>query len=429
MKPMIRIITTACLLITAVSCRQEKQWEPNYDESRVPAYELPDPLVCMDGSPVSTAADWERVRRPEILGLFQEYVYGRVPDGEFAQSSEILSQQENALEGQAYRREIKISVSRNDRKVSFNLLVYLPAGASGPVPVFMGYNFHGNHTINPDTGIMVTTSWVRNQEEFHITNNRATDRSRGVAASRWPVEMILDRGYGLATMYYGDVDPDFDDGFQNGVHPLFYGPGQNRPAKDEWGSIAAWAWGLSRAMDYLVTWEEVDPLRVIVIGHSRLGKTSLWAGASDERFAMVVSNNSGCGGAALSRREFGETVARINTSFPHWFCRNFHDFNDRVNDLPVDQHMLIALIAPRPVYIASAEEDLWADPRGEYLSGFHAAAVYNLYAPTRLEAEPPGVNSPVNDTRIGYHIRSGGHDVTDYDWRQYLDFADRYLAE
>jgi hypothetical protein len=426
---MIRIIATLCLLLTAMSCRQEKEWEPNYDESKVPAYDLPDPLVQLDGSAVTTAADWERIRRPEILKLFQEIVYGRVPDRDFSQSAEILSQQENALEGQAFRREIKITVARNDRQLSFNLLVYLPAGAAGPVPLFIGYNFNGNHTIHPDTDIMVTTSWVMNSKEFHIRNNHATDSSRGVKASRWPVEMILERGYGLATIYYGDVDPDYDDGFQNGVHPLFYGPVQNRPEKDEWGSIAAWAWGLSRAMDYLATWEAVDPSRVTVIGHSRLGKTSLWAGASDERFAMVVSNDSGCGGAALSRREFGETVERINTIFPHWFCRNFHDYNKKVNELPVDQHMLIALIAPRPVYIASAAEDLWADPRGEYLSGYHAAVVYNLYQPTKLEAEPPALNSPVHGTRIGYHIRSGRHDITEYDWSQYLDFADRYLAE
>jgi hypothetical protein len=414
-------------LVAIVSGSQAQ--EANYDESMVPEYTLPDLLTAEDGSKVKTATDWEKIRRPEVLSLFEQFVYGRVPDGDYIQSNEVLIHQQNALEGKADRYEIKISIEKNDRVLSFNLLVYLPAGVSEPVPVFMGYNFNGNHTINPDPGILITDGWVRNREETMVVNNQANERSRGMSASRWPVEMILDRGYGLATIYYGDVDPDYDDAFQNGIHPLFYGPGQNFPEKEEWGSIAAWAWGLSRAMDYLVTWEAIDPERVSVMGHSRLGKTSLWAGAADERFAMVVSNNSGCGGAALSRREFGETVERINTSFPHWFCQNFHDYNKRVNDLPVDQHMLIALIAPRPVYIASAVEDNWADPRGEYLSGYHAARVYNLYNPTVLDFESPEIDAPVKDTKIGYHIRSGGHDVTKFDWQQYLDFADHHLGK
>jgi hypothetical protein len=413
--------------VALISCLQAQ--EANYDESNVPEYVLPDLMTNEAGSEVKTANDWEKIKRPEVLRLFEQNVYGKVPDSEYRQSHEVLYHEQNALDGLADRYEIKISIEKNDREQSFNLLVYLPADAKGPVPVFMGLNFNGNHTIYPDPGILITESWVRNREFPPVKNNQATEYARGMGASRWQVEMILERGYGLANAYYGDIDPDYDDSFQNGIHPLFYGSGQNMPEKDEWGSIAAWAWGLSRAMDYLETWNAIDPSRVIVIGHSRLGKTSLWAGASDERFAMVVSNNSGCGGAALSRREFGETVKRINTSFPHWFCKNFHEYNTRVSELPVDQHMLIALMAPRPVYIASAEEDRWADPRGEYLSGFHAAAVYNLYKPTVLDFESPEIDSPVNDTRIGYHIRSGGHNVTKFDWKQYLDFADKNLAK
>ncbi len=399
----------------------------NYDESKVPDYTLPDPLLMEDGTRVTDAKTWREIRRPELLQLFETEVYGKAPGGKVNHQVKALSREQAALDGKATRMEFEISFP-DAPDLKWYLLVFLPNSASRPVPGFLGLNFNGNHSIHPDPGIRLSTAWMRQGGKSPgVKDNRATEASRGESASRWPVDKIISRGYGLATIYYGDIDPDYDDGFQNGVHGTMDSFGRPRPAPDEWGSIAAWAWGLSRILDFIEV-TGIDPHKVALLGHSRLGKTSLWAGARDERFALVISNDSGCGGAALSRRRFGETVARINTSFPHWFCGNFKKYDDNEDALPVDQHMLISLVAPRPVYIASAEEDVWADPRGEFLSAKHADPVYRLLGTGGLGEETmPDIDKPVGET-IGYHIRSGKHDVTGFDWDQYLNFADRHLS-
>jgi len=426
----VSLITAGCLGLTTMCEAQPAGF--NYDEDQVPEYSLPDPLVTEDGTSVTTSQEWNEKRRPELLRLFETHVYGGLPEGA-ANAPVDVSIIEQSDEGPYGTRRIQFEVTpTHDGKpvATIGVLAYLPK-MDEPVPAFLGLNFRGNHSIADDPDIILNQSWQRPREG--VIDNRATEATRGVSSSRWAVEDVTERGYALLTAYYGDIDPDHND-FSNGPHPAYYAEGQTQPAEDEWGSIAAWAWGLSRILDAIAEHSElsqqIDSERVAVMGHSRLGKTSLWAGASDPRFAMVISNDSGCGGAALSRRAFGETVKRINMSFPHWFCDNFNQYNDNESALPVDQHQLIALIAPRPVYVASAEDDKWADPRGEFLSAKHAEPVYQLLKPSRVRDPLPEtveVDEPVTSGPIGYHIRTGKHDVTDFDWQQYLNFADQHL--
>jgi hypothetical protein len=414
----------------------------NYDEAKVPQYVLPDPLITSDGAPVKTAKQWQKERRPEVLKLFETHVYGRTPEArkiKFKQTSE----DKNALGGKATRREVTVYLIGTDSGPTMDLLIFTPNDAKRPVPAFVGLNFAGNHAVHSDPGIALARCWLRDTRDGAVTNNRATDRGRGREASRWQVEKVIERGYALVTACYCDIEPDHAEGHKESIRslistkkpkgfvksavPLKGAPADSAP--DDWGAVGAWAYGLSRAMDYLEKENDIDEKRVAVIGHSRLGKTSLWAGAQDERFAIVISNDSGEGGAALSKRRFGETVERINTSFPHWFCGNFKKYNNNEQELPIDQHMLIALMAPRPVYVASAEKDLWADPKGEFLAAKHAEPVYRLFGGEGLGVDQmPGLNQPVGKT-IGYHIRTGEHDVTEYDWEQYLDFADRHFRK
>ncbi len=422
-KNKIKIIAGFLLFVLLPWLSKAQQFEPNYDEARVPVYTLPDPLVFNDGSAVINKKKWGK-RRKEIYQYFENEVYGSVPEWKGSVKSTVVSLKDDALDGVAKRKEVRLELINGKHRVEVMILFYLPHNSKN-APLFLGYNFHGNHTTTTEQDIIIPNSWVRNDKTIGTSENRANGNGRGKALSRWPMKEIVSRGFGVATVYYGDIDPDFDDGFKNGVHQLF----DSRRNSTSWGSIAAWAWGLSRVMDYLETDKEIDPKKVIVLGHSRLGKTSLWAAASDQRFAMAISNDSGCMGAAISRRKFGETVARINDAFPHWFCDNFKKYNGKEELMFVDQHELIALIAPRPVYVASAAEDLWADPKGEFLSCVFASPVYRLLGQEGFPAkEMPQLSEPVFGT-VSYHIRPGKHDITLYDWQCYMDFAEHYFKQ
>jgi hypothetical protein len=406
----------------------------NQDEKAVPPYALPDPLVLKDGTRVRDAATWRTKARPELLEVFAREVYGRTPAGRPpGMHWAVTSVDRAALGGKAVRKEVTIWFTAQKEGPKVRLLIYQPpgeAGAHAPWPAFIGLNYYGNQCVNADPGITMSTAWMRSSPDFKIVNSRATEGTRGTHASRWNVEEVVARGYATATMYYGDLCEDRNEGLDRDVATLFKTGSVESRAGDAWGAIGIWAWGLSRALDYLVSDPEIDGQRVAVHGHSRLGKAALWAGAQDERFAYVISNNSGAGGAALAKRIFGETVERINTSFPFWFAKNYRAYNAREQNLPVDQHQLLALIAPRPVHVASATEDLWADPRGEFLSAKKAEPVYALFGKKGLGvADVPAPEKPALGDAIAYHLRTGKHDITAYDWQRYMDFADQMLKK
>ena len=398
---------------------------PNYDESKASNFDLVSVLAGPDGKLIESKDQWS-AQRKYLVDLLAKEEYGYAPKDSVAIRTELFDDGPAVLGGQTKsnirRRQIAVFLERDGKQVRVDLALWSPKDRP-KAPCFLGLNFRGNQSTCDDPKIRLTTSWCDNRSPG-VVDNKATEASRANQSERWPIAQILDAGFAVATAHYSDIDPDYDDGFENGVHGLFPEDRIDADHPSRWGSVAAWAWGLSRLADVLEKLDGVDPKGLMVVGHSRLGKTALWAGATDERFQVVVSNNSGCGGAALSKRIYGESVARINTAFPHWFNRNFRKYNDREDLLSFDQHQLIATIAPRPVYIASASNDKWADPLGELLSGHHASSAYRLFGKKGLDAvELPAVNTPIAQGAIGYHLRDGEHDMLLYDWEQFIAFA------
>lgn len=390
----------AIFILTAVSYNLIAQaFKPNYNEAEVPAYTLPNILETLTHRVVKNKSDWEKVRRPEILKLFEDNVYGQMP-WHFDSLSYSIREDAQAMQGKAHLKEIDIRIFRNNKSVTIHLVLFLPAGVNEPVPAFLHINNRGKENM---------------------------DASRTIKSEFWPAEEVINAGYAIAAFHVSDVAPDDKDKFAEKALQLY--PEQLH-ADNGMRAIGAWAWGASRVMDYFHSDQAIDETKVVLVGHSRGGKASLWAAAQDQRFAICVTNCSGNTGAALARRHFGERISAINNAFPHWFTNSYKKYNYRENDLPVDQHMLIGLIAPRPVYATNASEDLWADPKGTFLSLKHAEPVYKLYGlMSALPSEPPAIDNPIAVPPIAYHNRSGKHDMTVYDWLNFIKFADQHFKK
>ncbi len=389
--------------------------------------ELPDPLVMLNGERVTSKEQWLTQRKPELKELFQHYMYGYLPPPVKIEAK-VEREDRKALEGKATLKEVTISFGPIGTP-PIHLLLVVPNERKGPAPVFVGMNFCGNHAVVKDPAVRLPTVWMY-PNRAGVKNNRATEEGRGTEVDTWALAQSIEHGYAVATFYSGDVDPDRAD-VRAGIQPHLAKLGITKPGPHDWGTIAAWAWGIQRAVDYLVTDKELDAKRICVVGHSRLGKTALLAAAFDERIALAIPHQAGCGGTAPSRttNPKAETVQRINTSFPHWFDGTFKEFNDQVERLPFDQHCLAALVAPRPLLYTNAVEDQWANPDGQFQMLQAADPVYRLLGVGGLDARQMPAVGQLVDSRLGYWIRPGKHSMTREDWKVFLAFADKHLGK
>lgn len=371
---------------------------------------LPDPLIAADGTIVSTKEQFEK-RKKEILSQFETTVYGKLPKEGFSTSFEILEAGE-ALGGMAFRKQVKITVATENGNSDALMLLYIPKREE-KVPVVVGLNFRGNHTVLDDAAIIPSYALDTSKDEW--------TKKRGSCAYRWSIADCIARGYAVATVYSADFACDNKETYNNRVISLFDEP--------QFKAIGAWAFGLMRMADYLAQENCIDANHMAVIGHSRLGKAALWAGANDNRFGLVISNDSGNSGASLSRGNHGETVYTINLAFPHWFASGYAQYGKNENALPVDQNLLLATIAPRKLYVANAEEDLWSDPQGAFNSLQSAKKAFSLYGFDVLSEDYPATGTAKVCRSMATHVRSGGHDITGEDWKFYLDYMDQYFIK
>ena len=395
----------------------------NYEEDSVGAYTLPNVLTMANGQPVSTAAVWTGRRRPELVKLFEEIEYGKMPSRPAGMHFTVFDKGTPAFNGKAIRKQVTVYFTKDTSDHKMDILIYLPAHAVKPAPLLLNISFSANCQVTDDPGVKVGNIWTREGKRI-----RADQPGR---FGKMNIEAFLDAGFGFATIYYGDIEPDFKNGVPYGIRSVYLKPGQATPGPDEWGAISAWAWGLSRAMDYFETDKQIDAKRVALQGTSRLGKTVLWAGVHDTRFKMVIASCSGEGGAALTRRNYGENIKHITDTSRYFyqFAPNYHSYADKVNDLPFDAHMLVALMAPRPLLLQTGDTDYWSDPKGEFLSAVAAAPVYRLFGekgPAATDTLPAaGDTSFMN--KLGYYMHHGGHGTIPEDWPLYIDYMKKYL--
>ena len=394
----------------------------NYAEEKTGTFQLPDPLVLANGKPVKDAKTWTEKRRPELVKLFEQNQYGRTPGRPSGMSFDVFDKGTPAMGGKAIRKQVTIYFTADKKGPKEDIVIYLPPNANKPVPLLLALNFGANASTFDDPEIKLGEVW----------NSRAKEKvpaQRGQGIGRMKIDDIIAKGFGVAGIYYGDIDPDFLGGTPLGIRAKYLKSGQTEPALDEWGAISAWAWGLSRAMDYLETDKSIDAKKVAIYGVSRLGKTVMWAGAHDQRFAMVIASCSGEGGAALSRRNYGETIAHLTapTRYPYQFAANYARYANKVNEFPVDAHMLVAMIAPRPVFLQTGLTDSWSDPKGEFLAAVAAEPVFKLLGKQGLGTTTmPEPGQAIMHT-IGYHMHPGGHGTSPGDWEYFLKFMEMHF--
>ncbi len=416
------------VMIATTPSQGETPMFPEVDQ--LPSHpELPEPLMMFDGTPVKTPDDWYKKRRPELKGLFEYYMYGQAPPAPDKIESKVLYENREFLARKATLREVELRFGPRGTP-PLHVLCILPNARKGPAPLFLSLNFCGNHTVVNDPGVALPKIWMYSKCPDCV-ENRATDAGRGKQAEMWSADYLVERGYGLVTCYYGDIDPDKPD-FTDGIHPHYFRAGQTKPGPHDWGSIRAWAWGVSRIIDYLETVPDFDQKRICVTGHSRLGKTAIVAAAFDERVALVAPHQSGTGGCALSRDNDQETVERINRVFPHWFNDTFPKFDDHEDLLPIDQNLLMALVAPRPFLDTEGDQDKWANYSSSYRGLQSADKVYKFLGAKGLvegglvHGEEPIVGPKFS--QLMQYRRDTNHQMNRDYWQRMLDFADAHLS-